>query len=85
MEAPWFEAGAQGHLPHVAPQALGEGHFAARLRKLEGEEPEAQEQKGQSLPKAWSSFAKEAGILLPREKCVQFGDRLFLLPENAPE
>ena len=40
----------------------------------------AQEQKGQSLPKAWSSFAKEAGILLPREKCVQFGDRYGCRP-----
>ena len=85
LEAPWFEAGAQGTYRMWPHKLRGEGHFAARLRKLEGEEPEAQEQKGQGLPKAWSSFAKEAGILLPREKCVQFGDRLFLLPESAPE
>ena len=63
----------------------GEGHFAARLRKLEGNGPELQNENGVPLPKPWLAFAKEAGVKLPREKCVQFGDRLFLLPEEAPE
>lgn len=85
VDAPWFEAGAQGTYRMWPHKLRGEGHFAARLRKLEGEEPETQEEKGQSLPKAWSLFAKEAGVSLPREKCVQFGDRLFLLPDGAPE
>ena len=85
VDAPWFEAGKQGTYRMWPHKLRGEGHFAARLRKLEGEEPEAQGERGQSLPKAWSAFAKEAGVELPRETCVQFGDRLFLLPEGAPE
>ena len=85
VDVPWFEAGEQGTYRMWPHKLRGEGHFAARLRKLEGEGPEAAEEKGERLPKPWLAFARETGVELPREKCAQFGDRVFLLPEGAPE
>ena len=85
VEAPWFAAGENGSYRMWPHKLRGEGHFAARLRKLDGEETEIMEETGSALPKAWQSFARETGISLPGKKSVTFGDRLFLLPEGAPK
>lgn len=85
VDAPWFTPGENGSYRMWPHKLLGEGHFAAVLRKLEGEEAKIAVEHGEKLPKAWENFAKEVGIALPNGCAVSFGSRLFWLPEGAPE
>ena len=85
IEAPWFqpvENGGHRLWPH---KLLGEGHFAAVLRKVGGEEGDVPNMAGEKLPKEWLSFAKELGIRLPEGKAVSFGQNLFWAPEEMPD
>ena len=85
IEIPWFvpvENGGHRMWPH---KLLGEGHFAAVLRKAEGEEEEISIPTGEKLPKEWVSFAKELDIRLPDGKAVLFGQNLFWAPEDMPD
>ena len=85
IETPWFvavENGGHRMWPH---KLLGEGHFAAVLRKTSGEEEDISTVKGEKLPREWQSFAKELGIRLPEGKAVFFGQNLFWVPEGMPE
>lgn len=84
VDAPWFTPGPQATYRMWPHRLLGEGHFGAVLRKLEGEETEIPLEKGQPLPKPWLSFAKEAGVNLPEGIGLCFGDRLYLAPLGAP-
>ena len=84
VDAPWFTPGPQATYRMWPHKLLGEGHFGAVLRKLEGEETEIPLEKGQPLPKPWLSFAKEAGVNLPEGIGLCFGDRLYLAPLGAP-
>ena len=85
VDAPWFvtvENGGHRMWPH---KLLGEGHFAAVLRKNFGEEEEIPELKGEKLPKQWQEFAKSLDIRLPAGKALMFGQNLFWAPENMPD
>ena len=85
IEAPWFvpvENGGHRLWPH---KLLGEGHFAAVLRKTDGEEGDISAPDGEKLPKEWQAFAKEMGIRLPAGKAVLFGQNLFWAPEQMPD
>ena len=85
MVAPWFvgvENGGHRMWPH---KLLGEGHFAAVLRKTGGEDGEVPQTKGEKLPREWLSFAKELGITLPAGKAVTFGQTLYWAPEELPD
>ena len=85
IDAPWFvsvENGGHRLWPH---KLLGEGHFAAVLRKVSGEEGEIAPAAGEKLPKEWLSFAKELKIQLPEGKAVSFGQNLFWAPEEMPD
>ena len=85
METPWFvkvENGGHRMWPH---KLLGEGHFAAVLRKNGGEEWDADIPAGEKLPKEWTAFAKELGIRLPEGKAISFGQNLFWVPEEMPD
>ena len=85
VEAPWFqtvENGGHRMWPH---KLLGEGHFAAVLRKSGTEELDITISTGEKLPKEWSAFAKELGISLPRGKALSFGQNLFWAPEEMPD
>lgn len=85
VAAPWFEQvdiGAYRIWPH---KVLGEGHFAAVLRKMEGEAEDLPAFHGEKLPKVWASFAKEMSIRLPEGKAVSFGETLYWVPEAMPE
>jgi NOL1/NOP2/sun family putative RNA methylase len=85
LEAPWFvpvENGGHRLWPH---KLLGEGHFAAVLRKNGGEEGDIVPCPGEKLPKEWVSFAKELKIDLPAGKAVSFGQNLFWAPEDLPD
>ena len=85
IPTPWFvkaENGGHRMWPH---KLLGEGHFAAVLRKISGEETEIPSVKGEKLPKEWLAFAKELGITLPEGKAISFGQNLYWVPDNTPE
>ena len=84
VEAPWFTPGPQGSYRMWPHRLLGEGHFGAVLRKLEGEEPEIPPEKAAALPKAWDSFAREVGVRLPEGIPLTFGQRLYWAPLGTP-
>ena len=85
LEAPWFiptEKGGHRLWPH---KLLGEGHFAAVLRKTAGEETEVPIPEGEKLPKLWTAFAKDLDIRLPEGKAVTCGQNLFWAPSDLPD
>ena len=85
LEAPWFvpvENGGHRMWPH---KLLGEGHFAAVLRKADAGVDEVPLIKGEKLPKEWLSFAKELDISLPEGKAVSFGQNLYWVPADMPD
>ena len=65
VDAPWFEAGENGSFRLWPHKLLGEGHFAAVLRKMEGSEESTVIPAGEKLPKTWQPFAGSLGIRLP--------------------
>ena len=86
IETPWFvpvENGGHRMWPH---KLLGEGHFAAVLKKSEEiEETDVPTQPAEKLPREWTAFAKELKIHLPEGKAVIFGQNLFWAPEEMPD
>ncbi len=83
--APWFTRVGVGQFRLWPHKLLGEGHFAAVLRKS-GNEPAADfPSAGQKLPKEWLSFAKELDISLPTGKAILFGPNLYWAPEEMPD
>ena len=85
LDAPWFvpvENGGHRLWPH---KLLGEGHFAAVLRKTGGEEGDVPPMTGEKLPREWTAFAKELRITLPEGKAVSFGSNLFWAPAEMPD
>ena len=85
VTAPWFVSGEKGSHRMWPHKLLGEGHFAAVLRKKGEDEDEIPAMKGEKLPKEWVSFAKDLGIRLPEGKAVSFGQNLFWAPEQMPD
>ena len=85
LDAPWFVAGPNGSHRMWPHKLLGEGHFAAVLRKTGGEGYEEKLPQGEKLPKPWQEFAKDLAIDLPEGKCVSFGQRLYWAPADMPD
>ena len=85
VDAPWFAAGENASYRMWPHKLLGEGHFAAVLRKTGGESGEIPVSDGEKLPKTWESFAKELGITLPEGKAIVFGQSLYWAPKELPE
>ena len=85
LEAPWFVPGENGSHRMWPHKLLGEGHFAAVLRKKDGVEADIDIPTREKLPKEWVSFAKELGIQLPDGQAVSFGQNLFWVPEDLPD
>ena len=83
--APWFVPGENASYRMWPHKLLGEGHFAAVLRKTQGESGEVPACPGEKCPKAWESFAKELDITLPEGKAVSFGQNLYWAPMELPE
>lgn len=85
----WVEAPAPGIentfrlFPH---KLVGEGHFAAVLRRrgdwAPSELPCCRQEK---LPEELRKFLKETGITLPAGKLLTFGDTLYWAPPAMPE
>ena len=85
LDAPWFVSVPNGGHRLWPHKLLGEGHFAAVLKKISGEEGVLSPMAGEKLPKEWQTFAKELGITLPPGKAVSFGTNLFWAPEELPD
>ena len=85
VEAPWFTPAGEGAFRLWPHKLLGEGHFAAVLRKTEGEEAEVSGLKGEKLPREWNEFSREMEISLPAGKAISFGSSLYWVPEEMPD
>ena len=85
VDAPWFTPGENGSFRLWPHKLLGEGHFAAVLRRMDGNGEDGNPASGVSLPGGWLRFAREQGISLPAGKAVRFGDTLFWAPEEMPD
>ena len=85
IETLWFVPGENGSHRMWPHKLLGEGHFAAVLRKKGDEEAEFTPISGTKLPKEWVQFAKDLKIELPAGQAVMFGDTLYWAPEGTPD
>ena len=85
VDAPWFARVGPGQFRLWPHKLLGEGHFAAVLRKKGEERPADFACAGEKLPKLWTEFAKELDICLPAGKAIQFGQSLCWAPVEMPE
>ena len=85
IETPWFVPVPNGGHRMWPHKLLGEGHFAAVLRKNEGEEIDHTPSPAGKLPKEWLTFAKELSIRLPEGKAIAFGQNLFWAPAEMPD
>lgn len=84
VEAPWFEPGENGSFRLWPHKLLGEGHFAAVLRKDGGTAGTLTPEKGRKLPPCWEDFARDAGVALPEGKGLSFGATICWTPEETP-
>ena len=85
VEAPWFQAVENGGWRLWPHRLLGEGHFAAVLKKMGGEEGRVPACSAGQLPREWTEFAKALDIRLPAGKAVTFGANLYWAPQELPE
>ena len=84
VDAPWFTPGENGSFRLWPHKLLGEGHFAAVLRKTGGQEGVRQAAPGEKLPDTWQRFARELDIRLPEGRALSFGQTLYWVPEEMP-
>ena len=84
VSAPWFTPGNTGNYRMWPHKLLGEGHFAAVLKRKDGTDKETKEEAGEKTPPLWSCFAKEMGIVLPDGKYLTFGQSLYYAPTELP-
>ena len=85
IQTPWFVPAPNGGHRMWPHKLLGEGHFAAVLRKKGEEDCDFTPIQGDKLPKEWIAFAKELDIRLPAGKAVLFGETLYWVPESMPD
>ena len=85
VEAPWFQQSGPAMYRMWPHKLLGEGHFAAVLRRMERSAEPNPSAPGEPLPKQWQSFAEALGIRLPEGKAVCFGDNLYWAPAGMPD
>ena len=85
VNAPWFTPGKNGTFRMWPHKLLGEGHFAAVLRK-NGDIPRTQPaaHAPKKLPKEWTFFANDLGISLPEGAAITFGQQLYWVPSGMP-
>ncbi len=84
ISAPWFTPGPNSTFRMWPHKLLGEGHFAAVLKKTDGEAGEPALETAQKLPRQWLDFANKLNIKLPEGKAVLFGTSLYWAPEALP-
>ena len=84
-DAPWFTPAGEGMFRLWPHKLLGEGHFAAVLRRAGDDREESPREKPEKLPKEWEGFAKDLAICLPAGKPVLFGQSLYWAPADMPD
>ena len=84
VDAPWFTAGELGTYRMWPHKLLGEGHFAAVLRRSGEEQEEEKMADGEPCPKLWRTFAEGLKIALPQGKFLTFGQSLYWTPREMP-
>ena len=85
VDGHWFVPGPNGSFRIWPHKLLGEGHFAAVLRKKGEETTELPTATAVKLPKQWTEFAKKLGISLPEGYPVMFGQSLYWAPAEMPD
>ena len=85
VEAPWFAESGPAMYRMWPHKLLGEGHFAAVLRRMGHEEERPAPLPAEKLPKQWELFARELGIRLPEGRPVCFGETLWWVPARMPD
>lgn len=85
VDAPWFAPGENSTFRLWPHKLMGEGHFAAVLRKKGQREAEQDRFVQQKLPQEWKAFAESMGICLPEGRLVTFAQTLFWAPEGMPD
>lgn len=85
MDAPWFTAGQNGTFRMWPHKLLGEGHFAAVLKKTGAEANVYNQEPAGKLPPQWQDFANKMGISLPEGKALLFGTSLYWVPAQLPQ
>lgn len=85
VSAPWFTPAGSGNFRLWPHKLLGEGHFAAVLRRLGAPEEPEKPPVGEKLPAQWQDFARSLGIALPEGKCVRFGQSIYWAPMEMPD
>ena len=84
VSAPWFTPAGVGQFRLWPHKLLGEGHFAAVLRRQGDAPTEGEGCSGEPLPKEWTQFAKELSLQLPEGKAISFGPTLYWAPPELP-
>ena len=85
VEAPWFTPAGPGSFRLWPHKLLGEGHFAAVLRRRGEQEVPPVSQSREALPKQWQDFARENQITLPQGQPILFGQSLYWAPVEMPD
>ena len=85
VEAPWFTPCGSGSFRLWPHKLLGEGHFAAVLRRTGEAEDGENAYAGEKLPAQWNDFARSLDICLPEGTCVRFGQMLYWSPKEMPD
>ena len=85
VNAPWFTKVGIGQFRLWPHKLLGEGHFAAVLRKKGDEPATGTPCPGEKLPKEWLTFAKDLSLTLPEGKAISFGANLYWAPPESPD
>ncbi len=85
VDGHWFIPGPSGSFRMWPHKLLGEGHFAAVLRKNGQDEEEQPTPAGDKLPKEWLQFARQLEIALPEGRAMLFGQSLYWVPEQMPD
>lgn len=82
---PGLTAGTARLWPHLAP---GEGHFIAKLRRLDGPIGRLVAMRypmpATAVKRQWEALASELGYSPPGE-LAQFGQQLYAVPEEVPD
>lgn len=85
VDGHWFTPGPDGSFRMWPHKLLGEGHFAAVLRKAGADMEEENRFEIQKLPKEWTEFAKKMDIHLPVGYPVMFGQSLYWASAGMPD
>jgi NOL1/NOP2/fmu family ribosome biogenesis protein len=84
VDAPWFDAVPNGGFRLWPHKLLGEGHFAAVLRRRGDASVPPVRITGEKPPKEWLELARELELRLPEGRYLTFGQTLYLVPEDMP-